>query len=136
MDCVFCAIAQKKLPSLVVYEDDATIALLDLHPLTDGHTVVIPKYHAERVKDLPEPSSAALGLTIRKVSDILHASLHPAGFTIGINDGEGAGQGVPHVHAHIIPRATDDGGGNLHSIVKAKHLTPREEIAKRIGIIR
>lgn len=134
MDCIFCALTEKKIPALIVHEDDQTLAFLDLHPLSDGHTVVIPKHHAERMKDLPEAYAAALGLTIRRVSDILHASLQPAGITIGINDGEGAHQGIPHVHAHLIPRHTSDGGGSLHSIVTAKQLSPREEIAKRMRV--
>ena len=136
MDCIFCALAEKKLPSLIVHEDELTLAFLDLHPLSDGHTVVIPKFHTERIKDLPEAYTAALGLTIRRVSDILHTSLQPAGLTIGVNDGEGAHQGIPHVHAHVIPRTAKDGGGSLHTIITAKNLSPREEILKRMHSVR
>ncbi len=132
-DCLFCNIAAKKIPSFIVYEDDTTLAFLDIHPLATGHTVIIPKIHAARIIDLPELSATALGLTVKRVSDILHKSLKPDGFTIGINDGEGGGQGIPHIHAHVIPRWKADGGSNLHSIVKAPPKQSVEEIAKLIS---
>ncbi len=120
MDCLFCKIANHEIPAQIVLEDDATLAFLDIHPLAPGHTVVIPKVHADRIIDLPEAAASALFLTVKRVSDRIHASLKPDGFTIGINDGEGGGQGVPHLHVHIIPRFKTDGGGNLHSILAAK----------------
>lgn len=117
MDCLFCKIASHVIPAHIVAEDDQTIAFLDIHPLSAGHTVVIPKTHANRITDLPAELSGPLFLTVKAVSDRIHASLKPDGFTIGINDGEGGGQGVPHLHVHVIPRWVTDGGGNLHSIV-------------------
>jgi diadenosine tetraphosphate (Ap4A) HIT family hydrolase len=91
--CIFCKIISKEIPSTIVFESEKTLAILDIHPLRDGHTVVLPKLHKELVKDLPSDFAQDLGLTISKVSDILHASLNTDSNTIGINDGSGAGQG-------------------------------------------
>lgn len=117
MDCLFCKIANKQIPSYTVVEDDKTAAFLDIHPLAEGHTVVIPKFHAARITELPTSEVSALFLTVKRVSDIIHASLKPDGFTIGINDGKGGQQGVPHLHVHVIPRWSNDGGSNVHTIV-------------------
>ena len=125
MDCLFCKIITREIPSYTIIEGDESIAFLDIHPLAPGHTVVVPKIHTERVTDLTESAAKALFLTVKHVSDRIHASLKPDGFTIGINDGEGGGQGVPHLHVHIIPRWNGDGGGNIHSIVNNP---PKESI--------
>lgn len=117
MPCIFCDIAQKKISSEIIFEDESTLAFLDIHPRSMGHTLVIPKKHAETILESDEASLKGIILTIRKITGILHASLDPAGFTIGINHGIKAGQAVPHLHAHIIPRYEGDGGGNIHSIV-------------------
>lgn len=134
-DCLFCAIVSKKIPSTAVYEDADTLAFLDIHPLSTGHTVIVPKVHAERLTDAPEGASGSLGLTIKRVSDILHASLSPDGFTIGINDGVGGQQGVPHLHVHVIPRWQGDGGSNIHGIVKAQPRMSLQEVAEKIRAI-
>jgi histidine triad (HIT) family protein len=123
--CLFCKLGAHEIPSYKVLEDDQTIAFLDIQPLAPGHTVVIPKKHAARLPELDSETTAALFLTVKRVSDIIHASLKPDGLTIGINDGPGAGIGIPHVHVHIIPRWTSDGGSNIHSIV---HHTPKESL--------
>ena len=131
-DCIFCKIVAKEIPSYAVHENAQTLAFLDIHPLSRGHAVVIPKNHAERITDLREADAGALFLTVKQVSDTIHASLRPDGFTIGINDGPGGGQGVPHLHIHIIPRYSGDGGGNLHSIVHNPPTETVEEIFKKI----
>ncbi len=132
MSCLFCDIAAKKIPSNTIYEDDTTLAFLDIHPLAAGHTIVIPKVHAARITDLSELAASALGLTSKRVSDILHASLNPEGFTIGMNDGEGGQQGIPHVHTHVIPRWKADGGSNIHGIIRSNPKQSVEEIAALI----
>ncbi len=125
MDCLFCKIAAHQIPAHIIAEDEQTLAFLDIHPLSAGHTVVIPKTHAERIIDLPEAAAGALFLTVKRISDRIHASLKPDGFTIGINDGTGGGQGVPHLHVHVIPRWVADGGSNIHSVV---HNPPKESV--------
>ena len=123
MDCLFCKIVKHELPSYTILENDETLAFLDIHPHAAGHVVVVPKKHAKRMTDLPEASASAVFLTVKRISDIIHASLKPDGFTIGINDG--VGQGVPHLHIHVIPRWKTDGGSDIHAIV---HNPPKESI--------
>ena len=122
------------MPAQVISEDQNTIAFLDIYPLAAGHTVVIPKFHATRITDLPEDLVASVFLTVKRVSDRIHASLKPDGLTIGINDGEHAGQGIPHLHVHIIPRSKGDKGGNVHSIVKNPPQESLESIAAKLKL--
>lgn len=117
MDCLFCKIVQKKIPAETVFEDDDTLAFLDIHPVAPGHTLVIPKEHAETVIALSDRGTSALFLTVKRITATLEKALLPNGFTIGINHGRVAGQLVDHVHVHIIPRFADDGGGSVHTIV-------------------
>ncbi len=125
-DCLFCSIAQHQIPAEIVYEDDATLAFLDIHPRSLGHTVVIPKLHVDNLVQLPEVAIAPLFLTLRRVTDMISRSLHPDGFTIGINQGSVSGQAIAHLHVHIIPRFVGDGGGSIHSAVDNP---PKEALA-------
>jgi len=131
-NCLFCKIVNHEIPANIIYEDHDTLAFLDIHPLAPGHTVVVPKIHAKNITELPEEIASLTFLTVKRVSDIIHASLKPEGFTIGINDGVGGGQGIPHLHIHIIPRWQNDGGGNLHKIVHNPPTEKIESIASKI----
>lgn len=133
MDCLFCRIAQKQIPAEVVYEDADTLAFLDIHPRSLGHTVVIPKLHVEDLIQLPALAVPPLFLTLRRVTDTISRSLRPDGFTIGINQGAVSGQVVPHLHVHIIPRFMNDGGGSIHSAVNNP---PKEAIVATAAHIR
>ena len=88
MDCLFCKIAKKEIPAEAVYEDADTIAILDIHPRAPGHTMIIPKVHAENILDLPDSLVGRVFLTVKKVTGILRTALKPDGFTIGINHGK------------------------------------------------
>ena len=132
MDCLFCKIAAHEIPAYIIAEDDATLAFLDIHPLAAGHTVVVPKTHAARITDLPGPLVGSVFLTVKRISDIIHASLKPDGFTIGINDGPGGQPGVSHLHVHIVPRWVGDGGSNLHTVVQNPPKESLETIAAKL----
>lgn len=132
MDCLFCKIADKSIPSTVVYEDEFTLAFLDIHPLSEGHTVVIPKNHAENIIDLPEELVKPLFLSVRKVAAFLKDALNPEGFTIGINHGKVSGQTIDHLHIHVIPRYEGDGGKSIHSVVHNPPMEALEETRSRI----
>lgn len=120
MPCIFCKIIAKEIPNHTVYEDANLLAFLDIFPCSKGHTVVIPKRHAERMTDLLAAEQTALMHGVADVMKKLDAVLLPAGMNVGWNDRAAAGQAVPHVHIHIIPRYEGDGGGSMHSIVKSK----------------
>lgn len=133
MDCVFCKIVHGELAAYKIFEDSETLAFLDIHPMTDGHTLVIPKQHAERFSELPPELVGKLFQTVQKVSAQVVRALSAPGLNVGFNDGSAAGQAVPHLHVHIIPRFPGDGGGSFHSIIYTRHKRPLEEIHRLIA---
>lgn len=134
MDCLFCKIAKKDIPAAVIYEDEKTMAVLDVRPRAPGHTMVIPKNHAENILDLEEKNVGPMFLTVKKLTAILNEVVRPDGFTIGINQGRASGQAINHLHIHIIPRFNNDKGGSIHSVVNNPPKESLEEIARRIKI--
>lgn len=132
MSCLFCKIANKDIPSLLIYEDETAMAFLDIHPHGPGHSVVVPKLHAETILELPEEQVGPVFSAVKNVVAILKERLIPDGFTIGINHGRVGGQAVDHLHIHIIPRYKDDGGGSIHSVVRNTPLESLEIIHNKI----
>jgi len=114
-DCLFCAIVDGEIPSRTVYEDDDVLAFLDANPLAPGHTLVIPKAHHEYVQDLPGDLAGAVFEVLHDLVDGVEAAVDADATTVAFNNGEAAGQEVPHVHGHIVPRFEDDGGGPVHA---------------------
>lgn len=102
--CVFCKIIRGEIPSHKIYEDDHVVAILDIAPFEEGHTLVIPKRHAALFTDLPggelEPVMSAVQKLMRRLKERLPCD----GFNLLQNNGACALQSVPHVHIHIIPR--------------------------------
>lgn len=129
-DCLFCKIIAKQVPNYTVYEDADTLAFLDIFPHAKGHTVVIPKVHGATVFDLDDAVVVGLARAVKQTMARIEAVLHPDGFTVGWNHGEAGGQAVPHLHVHIMPRFAGDGGGSMHSVVKASSDLSVAEIAK------
>ena len=101
--CIFCKIVKKEIPAKIVYEDEKTMAFLDINPRSKGHTLVIPKDHYETFEELPEDVALAITKAIKKVLEILKP-LNFDGYNILSNNKPAAGQEVPHLHFHIIPR--------------------------------
>ncbi|MDO8481040.1 MAG: HIT family protein [Nanoarchaeota archaeon] len=101
--CIFCKIARKEIPSAIVYEDAHAFAFLDISPVSEGHVIVIPKEHAEKIHQLSEQASNGLISAIKKVSKAAESAFK-TGFNLLNNNGKEAGQAVFHVHFHIIPR--------------------------------
>ncbi|MFH2018898.1 MAG: HIT family protein [bacterium] len=129
-NCVFCKIVAGSIPNYTVYEDKYVLAFLDIHPCAKGHTVVIPKKHASSFLKLSTEEwrniSSGLMKAVKKVQD----ALDPDGLNIGINEKPAAGQAVPHMHWHILPRWENDGGGNVHSIVQNAEGVDVQEVAE------
>lgn len=130
--CLFCRIANKELPSAVIYEDETTLAFLDIHPRSPGHAMIVPKKHFENIIDLPETEIGPLFIAVKRVVDLLQKTLQPRGFTIGINHGKVSGQEIDHLHVHVIPRYDQDGGGSIHSVVNNPPRESQEEIRSKI----
>ena len=112
MDCVFCKIAKKEIPSRIITETEKSIAFLDVFPLSQGHTLVIPKCHYEKVQDMTDIDNIDLfnivHKVISKVDKLTGATL------LAIHNGKGSGQEIPHVHVHLIPRELSDQAGSVH----------------------
>lgn len=129
-DCIFCKIGAGEIPCYKVYEDTNSVAFLDIKPHAEGHTVIIPRNHAETVFDLGEEEMQLLMLAVRKTMIKIDGKLHPEGFNVGWNHAPAGGQVVPHLHIHIMPRYTGDGGGSMHSIIKNPGKRGVEEVAR------
>ncbi len=117
MDCLFCKIISGEIPSYKIYEDDIAYAFLDIYPTSEGHTIVLPKKHFRRFTEMSEEDVSSLFVSVSRVARAVEKALEVPGSNIGLNNGEVAGQSVPHVHVHIIPRRENDKGGSMHTIV-------------------
>lgn len=121
-DCIFCKIVRGEIPNHTVYEDDYVLAFLDIHPIAKGHTVVVPKIHYETIWQVSLEDFGKIATGLRAAAGRVEARLKPEGMNIGLNNGEVAGQSVPHMHWHIVPRSIGDGGGSIHSVVKNREV--------------
>lgn len=108
MTSVFTRIVRGELPAFKLYEDNLTIAFLDINPAARGHTLVIAKPELPGLLDLPPELVTATALTTQRVARAIVAALQPDGFNIIQNNGAAAGQVVFHFHVHIIPRWEGD----------------------------
>ena len=102
---VFAKILRGEIPSFKVYEDDKTLAFMDVMPQADGHTLVIPKEQAEDIFSLSPAGATALIITTQKVAKAVKQALNTPGIMVAQLNGASAGQSVFHVHFHIIPRS-------------------------------
>lgn len=134
-NCIFCKIVAKEIPNYTVYEDLHTLAFLDIHPTTKGHTVVIPKVHAETLLDLNGEITKEFFLGVKCALERVEKVLSPDGFNVGWNHAKAGGQAVPHLHVHILPRWNGDGGGSMHAIVKKESDISVEELAQRFASV-
>ena len=103
---VFAKILRGELPKIEVYEDDLTLAFLDIMPATEGHTLVIPKEAAETIFDVSPQAAAATIQTTQKVAAAVKRAFACPGLMIVQLNGAEAGQSIPHLHFHILPRAS------------------------------
>ena len=101
---IFARILRGEIPAHKVYEDEHTLAFMDVMPQSDGHTLVIPKAAAENLFDLPPEALAATILTTQRVARAVKKAFDPPGIMIAQLNGAGAGQSVFHIHFHIVPR--------------------------------
>ncbi|MDO8504628.1 MAG: HIT family protein [Candidatus Liptonbacteria bacterium] len=132
MDCIFCKIGKKEIPADMVYEDNNSFAILDIHPVAPGHTMVLPKIHADNLLALPEEEIGPLFEAVKTVLGKLKRALGPDGFTVGINHGSVSGQEIDHLHIHLIPRFKGDAGSSINSVVNNPPKETIQEIAEKI----
>jgi histidine triad (HIT) family protein len=128
-DCIFCGIVAGEVPSHTVYESETAYAFLDVNPLARGHTVVVPRDHHERVGDLPGEAAGGLFRAISDVVPAVEAAVDAPASTVAFNNGEAAGQEIPHTHCHVVPRFPGDGAGAVHSLFAATADLSDEEMS-------
>ena len=125
-DCLFCRIIAGTLEASLIYEDDATIALMDLRQPNAGHVLLIPKEHFPTLDQLPPAIAARLFQNVVLLTGAVQQVFTPDGINVGSSNGVAAGQEVPHVHLHIFPRFSGD--GYLRIYPTAPHVASREEL--------
>ncbi len=108
-DCVFCNIVSGRIPVTRIFEDEVVLAFLDIGPISDGHTLVVPKQHVEQLHECPAELLGRLGSSLGTIAKAVAAAMNAQGYNILCNNGRAAGQLVEHLHFHIIPRKTGDG---------------------------
>jgi histidine triad (HIT) family protein len=106
-DCIFCKIVKGALPCVKVYEDDRVLAFADINPISEGHTLLIPKAHAENIWEISAEDISAVARAARKVAAAIRKALNPMGVAALQLNGRGVDQLVMHYHLHLVPRAAD-----------------------------
>ncbi len=107
-DCIFCRIVANAAECHELYRDETTLAFMDIHPANEGHCLVIPRAHFQTVFEMPSEAFAAVGATVAKIAQAVNAALSPGGLSLVQANGALAGQTVPHVHVHVLPRREGD----------------------------
>jgi len=107
-DCVFCKIVAGDIPCFTLYEDEHTLAFMDINPASRGHALVIPKAHSPNLFEAPGGDLASMMATARKVGRAIQSTLNPDGLNLVQANGPGAAQSVFHLHVHVLPRYMGD----------------------------
>jgi len=129
-DCIFCKIIRKEVPAYIVYEDEYSVAFLDINPISLGHILVVPKKHYERITDMPEDYLKEFMASVQKVAKIIETKLS-RDYNIVVNHGSKAGQIINHVHFHIIPRY-----GQEQLFIWTTHKLTEEEAEKILDTLK
>jgi len=108
-NCAFCRIVAGETPAATLYEDEFVLAFLDIAPLNPGHALVIPKAHHVSSTTLPPDCAARLFQVAARLGAAVMRAVDADGFNLLLANGACAGQAVPHVHVHVVPRHVDDG---------------------------
>jgi len=106
-DCIFCKIVKGEIPCFKVYEDDRVLAFSDINPIAEGHTLIIPKKHAENLWEIPGEDLSAIHLASQKIIQAIREALDPTGVAVLQLNGRGVNQVVMHYHLHLMPRTAD-----------------------------
>ncbi len=107
-DCLFCKMVAGKIPVTKIYEDEVVLSFLDIGPISNGHTLVIPKQHFEKLHDCPAELLGQVFTRIGKIAGAVAAAMDSDGYNLLCNNGRAAGQLIEHLHFHIVPRNTGD----------------------------
>jgi histidine triad (HIT) family protein len=128
MSCIFCDILDGTRNGHLVYEDQDHIAFLDKYPIDDGHTLVIPRKHYEKITDMDSNDVGKIFSLIPKIAKAVLAGAGADAFSLAQNNGKAAKQIIPHVHIHIIPRYNNKG------TVWTKRQIPTDEVLSELAV--
>ncbi len=107
-ECIFCKIADREIFSRILFENESTLGFLDSSPLSNGHSIIIPKNHYSNLEDIPDKELTELYKIVKKLAVRIHQNLKIDGYNILQNNFTAAGQVIKHFHVHIIPRNYND----------------------------
>ena len=133
--CVFCRIVAGQIPCARLIETDLVFSFLDIRPVNPGHALIVPKRHADRITDATDQELHACIVTAKRLAAALMQATGSPGCNVLQNNHRCAGQVVPHVHFHIIPRSSDDGfslGWRQIEYAKGEMERIRTEILRRL----
>jgi len=108
-DCLFCKMVAGQIPVTKVYEDQVVLSFLDIGPISNGHTLVIPKQHVEKLHECPTELLGQVFSRTGKIAGAVATAMNCDGYNLLCNNGRAAGQLIEHLHFHIIPRNAGDG---------------------------
>jgi len=132
-NCVFCKIIKGELPANKIYEDDLVLAFLDIAPINKGHILIIPKEHHYSITTVPTEYLNQMMNIAPKIGSALMRVMDADGFNLILSNGICAGQIIPHVHLHIIPRHPEDGVILPARAVKYDSIEEKLEIVAKIS---
>ena len=124
MDCIFCKIISRQIPAKIIQETSHSIAFLDAFPLAKGHTLVIPKNHHMKIQDMNHEENSDLFSLVHKV--LSKVDKLTGSTLVAVHNGKDAGQEVPHVHVHLVPRTQGDSAGPIHNMFKTVKFSDSE----------
>lgn len=134
-NCIFCKIVKKEIPASIIYEDEYTLAFLDVAPANIGHSLVIPKKHYTDIHDTPDKLMGKIMEVAKKISSAIKKGVNADGINIYMNNEKAAFQAVFHAHIHVIPRFINDGLPEFHSKRSYKEGESKEVTEKIISAI-
>ena len=108
MDCIFCKIIAAEIPCFRLYEDEDTLAFMDINPANEGHALVIPKEHFSDVHAASDAAISSTVVTAKKIAAAINKTLNPDGMNLLQCNGPAAAQSVLHFHMHVLPRRDGD----------------------------
>jgi histidine triad (HIT) family protein len=124
VDCIFCKIISGQIPSKTIQETTHSVAFLDAFPLAKGHTLVIPKNHHVKIQDMSNEENSDLFSLVHKV--LSKVDRLTGATLVAIHNGKDAGQEIPHVHVHLVPRNAGDSAGPIHSMFNSVKFSDSE----------
>ena len=117
MDCIFCKIISGDIPVKILKETSQSISFLDAFPLAKGHALVIPKKHHQKIQDMTGEENTDLFSLVHEI--ISRVDTITGSTLVAIHNGKDAGQEIPHVHVHLVPRDKNDSAGAIHSMFES-----------------